>query len=449
MRRAWTVPAVAVATLLATAGIAFVRTDQPDPTVVAAFTDASPLEVGSQVRAAGVRVGTVGSITLRQGVARVALNLDPAVLPLHRDATLTVKPVNLLGETYVDLDAGSADQPHLTGTLPATQTSSAVTLEDVLNTFDDPTSTGLAALITALGQGFDGNGTEVADAIKTLAPTMRDAQRLGAILEDQNAVLARLIDRAAPVASAVADRDGASLDQMLGTTTAMLTTLAEQQDGIKKTLDDLPESLVAARKTLNEIEDLSESAGPTLKDARRVTKELPELADEIQGFSEAADPALRSLEPVLDRADDLFADAAPLVRQLSLHGDDLVDASTTLGAAGDVLLDEHLADLMAFVRKWALSTNGRDGLSHYFRGVLFASPEALRTLLGGLPTGLAPDAVPTTAGAKAAPAAEPAPATAARPDPAPSVEPADPTDATGLEPEQERSIVGQLLGGLL
>lgn len=69
MRRAWTVPAAAVGALLVTAGVAVVQTDRPDPTVVATFKDASPLEVGSQVRAAGVRVGTVSSIALRNRAA--------------------------------------------------------------------------------------------------------------------------------------------------------------------------------------------------------------------------------------------------------------------------------------------------------------------------------------------------------------------------------------------
>jgi phospholipid/cholesterol/gamma-HCH transport system substrate-binding protein len=454
MNRAWAVPAVAIGALLATAGAAIVRSDHQDRIVAATFHDASPLEVGSQVRAAGVRVGTVRSIRLARGSARVELNLDPAVVPIHRDATLTVKPVNLLGETYLDLDAGSDDQPYLTGTLPSSQTSSSVTLQDVLNTFDDPTSTGLAALVTTLGQGLDGNGRQVAAAIRALAPTMRDAQKLGALLEDQNQVLAALIDRSAPVASALADHRGESLDQLLGTTTALLTSLAEQQDGVEQTLENLPGTLVAARKSLDEVTALSDSAGPTLKDAREVTRKLPELSEELQDFSDSADPALKSLEPVLQKADDLFSDASPLVHQLGLRGTDLVETSKTLGAAGQELLDDHLADLMAFVRKWALSTNGRDGLSHYFRGVMFASPESLKVLLGGFslpsadgtPAGTASAAESSDEGAKA-----PAAGTASILPKAPSssTPPKDPTDATGLKPEQERSIVGQLLGGVL
>ena len=35
---------------------------------------------------------------------------------------------------------------------------------------------------------------------------------------------------------------------------------------------------------------------------------------------------------------------------------------------------------MDFVRKWALSTNGKDSLSHYFRGVVYLTPTALNSI---------------------------------------------------------------------
>src|SRR3546814_19313411 len=37
---------------------------------------------------------------------------------------------------------------------------------------------------------------------------------------------------------------------------------------------------------------------------------------------------------------------------------------------------------MAFVRKWALSTNSRDNSKHYFRGLFHVTPKALNMLLG-------------------------------------------------------------------
>src|SRR3546814_3828822 len=55
----------------------------------------------------------------------------------------------------------------------------------------------------------------------------------------------------------------------------------------------------------------------------------------------------------------------------------------SLEVAGDqVLKAKPLSDLMAFVRKWALSTNSRDNISHYFRGLFHVTPKALNMLLG-------------------------------------------------------------------
>src|SRR3546814_8916122 len=55
----------------------------------------------------------------------------------------------------------------------------------------------------------------------------------------------------------------------------------------------------------------------------------------------------------------------------------------SLEVAGDqVLKAKPLSCLMAFVRKWALITNSRDNISHYFRGLFHVTPKALNMLLG-------------------------------------------------------------------
>jgi phospholipid/cholesterol/gamma-HCH transport system substrate-binding protein len=48
---------------------------------------------------------------------------------------------------------------------------------------------------------------------------------------------------------------------------------------------------------------------------------------------------------------------------------------------------KHLDSVMGFIRKWALSTNGHDGLAHYIRGVFYVTPSTLTQLLKSyLPT---------------------------------------------------------------
>ncbi|AIJ21303.1 MlaD family protein [Amycolatopsis methanolica] len=449
----------AVGALVTTLAVAAtcVGASQPDSgssTVVGYFTDASPLDPGSQVRASGVQVGTVDSIQLDSGRAKVTMTLDRAVLPLHRDAKLTIKPVSLLGERFIDVDAGSPTQPYLSPAIvPVTQTSSAVTLQQVIDTFDDPTSTSLAVVLSSLGEGFRDAGPQAAQAISALAPAMIQTKSLGDLLRGQNQQLGELVDRVQPVADALASNDGKVLDDLVGSTQTTLSTLAVNQQGLDQTLAELPSTLTQARQTLQNLTGVAAPATPTLQSIRPITGNLDQISGELDQFADAADPALASLQPVLTHADALLREAAPVVANLAAAGPNLAGTAANLRPVGDQLLNQHLDDLMAFVRKWSLSTNGRDALGHYFRGVIHVTPNVAKDLVAGAlaqfgpgkPAGAAPpplvpnsgglsQLLPGLLGNGAQPAGTPAGG--------------DPGNATGLTETQEQSLLGQLLGGV-
>ncbi|RYJ02718.1 MAG: MCE family protein, partial [Actinomycetales bacterium] len=250
------IPVVAV--LLACAGIArAVSSDDGEKLRVEAdFTDASPLITGNDVRLNGVRVGTIDDIRVVDGGARLTLELDPAALPVYRDAKLSSRPVSLLGERYLDLDPGTAAAEQLKdgAVLPSSQTGSATDLDEVLNVLDKPTSQSLAALVTTLGVGLDGNGEDVAAAVKALAPAMQDTSRLSAVLKDQNDVLASLVDSFEPVAEGLAANDGAALDALVDSANRMLDATSSNEAAFRTMLRELPGTLTAARRTLGELQ---------------------------------------------------------------------------------------------------------------------------------------------------------------------------------------------------
>ncbi|RHW25732.1 MCE family protein [Nocardioides immobilis] len=428
--------------------------------VVATIADAQALAEGNEVRASGVLVGQVASIELVDGKARVELEVAEGVLPIHDDATLTVRPVNLLGENFVDLDEGSADRPFLEpAVIPADQVSSAVTLQDVLNTFHEPTAASLAAVVTALGEGLDANGGEVAAAIKALAPAMENAEELGDLLGEHNQVLEDLVAATDPVATAVAQDGGRTLDRLIGSTTEILNSVAVQEEALEQTLIELPGTLTSARRTLADLSGVAGELTPTLRAIRPITDDLSDVVAELKDFAAAADPALGSLEPVLAEADALLDQAAPVVAQLRATGPDLRTTAASLRPIGRELLDENLHGVMEFVRKWALSTNGRDGISHYFRGVVYVTPTTLDSLLTSLlPANQGVDQ-PTTTNDGTGGGLLPEDLLGDGPldgllggldgllggrrDGAK----ADPTSALGLNPRQEEQLLDQLLGG--
>lgn len=462
-----------VAVAVVATGVVVAGGEDTGDQITTTLADAGQLEKGAEVRASGVRVGEVSEIVLVDGKAKLTIDLAEGVLPLHEDATLTMRPVNVLGENYIDLDPGS-DKAEFTDStvIPEERTTTAVTLQDVLNTFEDPTAAGLATLVTTLGEGLDDNGAELAKALKLLSPAMKDTTRLGGILSEQNDVLASLVKATDPVVASLAADDGRTLDSLVESTRDTLAALGNQQTALEQTLRELPGTLVSAQRTLARFGGTARAGTPTLRALRPLTGELDEVVDELRDFADSADPALASLKPVLDEADALLDVAAPVVATLRQTGPDLAVAAASLKPVSRALLDEQLTGVMEFVRKWALSTNGRDGLSHYFRGVVYVTPSTLSQLAqslipaGVLPAGSAPGA---TKGTDKAPNVLPGLPDLGKsvddllgslnldsllgllgkqPSKTSSKSATDPSSALGLTAQQEENLLGQLLGGL-
>ena len=87
-------------------------------TIYARFSEASAVTSGQgqPVTIAGVQVGKVGSIKLRDGNAVVQMNIDKKYAPrVFRNATVLLRPRTPLKDMYLSLDPGSSGA----GRLPA------------------------------------------------------------------------------------------------------------------------------------------------------------------------------------------------------------------------------------------------------------------------------------------------------------------------------------------
>jgi phospholipid/cholesterol/gamma-HCH transport system substrate-binding protein len=410
--------------------------------VVAHFKDASPLLVGNDVRLHGVKVGQVSSIAVAGTGADVGLELDATALPVHRDATATIKPVSLLGERYVDLNSGSAKAPVMTdgGQLGLAQTGQAVELDEVLGALDQPTSDALAGMVGALGNGLDGNGKAAAAAIAKLAPSMADTTKMAKVLADQNATLSSLVTSMDRVSSGLAVDQGAAIDHLVDSADKLTGATGDNEAAFRQVLRELPGSLASARRTLDELRGTADAATPTLAALRPTTSQLPGLSKDLLAFSRAAKPALHDLNPVLDKADDLLAEARPVASYLRRQS----DATSRDAASLDSLtatLAPNFRTVMDFVKGWALATNGRDGIGHYFRGNLVLTPS---TVTGPLPAGastsgilsgpLSPSGLLGTASGLVGGLLAPGTTSGG--------------GVTGLSPTQESNVLSKLLGGL-
>jgi len=111
-------------------------TEQDSYTVTARFENSGGLKVKSPVSAAGVKIGTVSAIHFdpKTYESVVQLSIDSQYNTLPDDTTASVFTAGLLGEQYVNLEAGGSDEFLKNGgKIEITQ--SAIILEKALGQF--------------------------------------------------------------------------------------------------------------------------------------------------------------------------------------------------------------------------------------------------------------------------------------------------------------------------
>jgi phospholipid/cholesterol/gamma-HCH transport system substrate-binding protein len=141
----------------------------------AVFNSSVNIRPKSPVRIAGVTVGTVTSTHLEDGhVARVTMEIEGKGLPIHSDATLKIRPkIFLEGNWFVELQPGSASSPDLSSgaTIPVTQTSEPVQLDQLLDALNTNTRANLQTVLVELGAGWTAKPTPAENAEQ--APEVR------------------------------------------------------------------------------------------------------------------------------------------------------------------------------------------------------------------------------------------------------------------------------------
>lgn len=101
--------------------------------VYAEFEKAGGIKVGSVVEIAGVEVGKVKSVKLRnyQALVELAINKD---VKIQEDAIISVKTKGLIGEKYMQITAGGSEKIIPDGG-KIRETESAVDLEELISKY--------------------------------------------------------------------------------------------------------------------------------------------------------------------------------------------------------------------------------------------------------------------------------------------------------------------------
>jgi phospholipid/cholesterol/gamma-HCH transport system substrate-binding protein len=120
------------------------------------FTSAVSIRKNSPVRIAGVNVGKVTGISRYKNsdASVVSMELQDKALPLHKDATMKIRPrIFLEGNFFVDLRPGTPASPklHEGSTIGITQTATPVQLDEVLTSLQSDARADLQDVLQVYG----------------------------------------------------------------------------------------------------------------------------------------------------------------------------------------------------------------------------------------------------------------------------------------------------------
>jgi len=239
----------------------------------ATFANANNLAANSPVRIAGVTVGKVTGISTKSGSSAsvVTMELNDQGLPIHRDATLKIRPrIFLEGNFFVDLKPGSPSAPTVGSnyTVPMSQTYSPVQIDQVLGVLQGSARQSAQHLIQSYGKALNGKplpgedrradpatkGLTAAQALNAsldyAVPALRGTAIVNqAFLGTEPHDLSKLI-RATGLTTAELVRHESALTGLVTSFNRTMGAFASQSTALKTSLHILPSLLTNADSAL-------------------------------------------------------------------------------------------------------------------------------------------------------------------------------------------------------
>jgi ABC-type transporter Mla subunit MlaD len=303
---------------------------------------------GEQVRVAGANVGEVESVGVTMpgevssyedgkaekvpGKAVIVMKItDPGFQDFRRDATCQIRPQSLIGEKYVDCRptlprAPGAEIPPPLRKVPDGEPGAGQRLlplenngtsvdPDLINDIHTlPYAQRFRLIFNELGAGLAGRGEDIEAAVKRANPTLRDADRVLEILNDQRDELAQLASDSSEVVEPLA-RERTHVAGFLSNSGAAAEATAERGAELEASLQKFPEFLRQFRTTMRNLQGFSDAATPVFEDLDRATPALTEATRHLTPFTAASTVALKSLGNASEGFAPTFAEADPIVKK--------------------------------------------------------------------------------------------------------------------------------------
>jgi phospholipid/cholesterol/gamma-HCH transport system substrate-binding protein len=284
---------------------------------------------GQTVRTAGVEVGSIGQVKLKDGKAQVEMDLKPKYKGLVRqNATALLRTKTGLQDVFIEIDPGTGKPMKENGIVSSNNTAPQTQPDEVLSALDTDTRDYLKLLISGGGKGLKGHGNDLRETFKRLEPLHRDLARVTTAIATRRRNLQALIHNYGLLTRELSTKD-ADLTRLVGSSNSVLSALASENGNISSFVAKLPGTLRTTQSTLVKVDRLGRKLGPTLEDLRPPFRQLASANRQVLPFVKESTPIIRKqIRPFARQAQPFTRNVGSAARRLNKAGPDL---RTTFG----------------------------------------------------------------------------------------------------------------------
>ncbi|TXL60704.1 MlaD family protein [Aeromicrobium terrae] len=356
-------------------GAALVRSGSDDYRVSMVLPNANNLFEGGSVMRNGYEAGSISSIEVEDGKAKIEVDLDTSYGRLHDGAKAEVVWKAALGERLLQIHDGPEKNAELPdGAMLAGVQAEPVELDKVLAALDAPTRKKLNSLTDRLATTLDGREKQANASLESAGPAV---QALGAVLREvgtDGTAIKQLVTQLDNTMTILQRRDRsiAQIVDDLGATTA--ATVTERQ-ALGETLDRLPDVLDEAENTLGLVPDTVDATVPLLEDLDPATDRLASVSKDLRPLLQDLRPAVAQLRPTLGSLARLLGWTPDL---MDTGSKTLPEANKALTSLTPVLdfLRPYTPEVAGWATNWGSAAGNYDANGHYTRFYVQAGLES-------------------------------------------------------------------------
>jgi virulence factor Mce-like protein len=288
-------------------------------TVTAEVQDPQGLLKHADVRAAGVKVGSVSEITNTSAqsgtMTLVQMQLDGSYAPVYRNATVLVRQKTLVGENYIEITRGTPSRGKVSdgGSLPISQDLQSVPLDKILNALTPKVRRQTQADLQVLGAGLNHEGKNLNQFLGVLQPTVYNGGQVLGVLNSQRTQLADAVAQTGTVLQALANRTD-DLRSLIRSGEQTAAAVAARDGALSQSLVDLPGTLAQARTSVAALSSFSADATPVIANLRVAVARLLPTMQALAPTAAAARTLFNDLPPFLRVANPLLTNLKALAR---------------------------------------------------------------------------------------------------------------------------------------